>query len=87
MDTNSQVMKNTSQCQYPDPSMLARKALKEFFDNNRDNSKITVICPKCGKPPKVTVTPKGERTTVLCECKYIISGEINFFRRFDYKET
>lgn len=57
---------------------LARKALKEFWDNGRDNSKITVVCPKCGKSPTVTITPKGERTTCLCECKYIISCEINF---------
>ena len=82
MDTN----KNTSQFRDPKSSKLAREALKQFWDNNMDNSKITVICPKCGKPPKVTITPNGERTTVLCECKYIISGEINFCRPFWQKE-
>ncbi|MDE6016058.1 MAG: hypothetical protein K2H41_10235 [Acetatifactor sp.] len=79
-------MDTKSQCQYSESSMLAREALKQFWDNNMDNSKITVICPKCGKTPKVTITPKGEETRVLCECKYIISGEKNFWRAYEEKD-
>lgn len=80
MDINSQTPKNTSQ--YSESSILARKALRQYRDNNRDNSKITVTCPKCGKKPTVTITPRGERTTVLCECRYIRLGEINFSPSF-----
>lgn len=41
--------------------MLAKQAKREF---ERDG-KVTVVCPKCQKHPSVTMTSKGERTTVL----------------------
>ncbi len=54
--------------------MLARKARREI----RLTGKTTVVCPKCGTSPTITMTPKGERTTVSCKCGLIYDGEINF---------
>jgi hypothetical protein len=41
------------------------------------NGCITVVCPKCQKHPKMTTTPRGERTIISCPCRYILDGEIN----------
>lgn len=54
--------------------MLARKARREI----RLTGKTTAVCPKCGTSPTITTTPKGERTTVSCQCGLIYDGEINF---------
>lgn len=39
--------------------MLARQARREI----RLTGKTTVVCPKCGTSPIITMTPRGERTT------------------------
>lgn len=54
--------------------MLARQARREI----RLTGKTTVVCPKCGTSPVITMTPRGERTTVSCKCGLIYDGEINF---------
>lgn len=54
--------------------MLARQARREI----RLTGKTTVVCPKCGTSPVITMTPRGERTTVSCKCWLIYDGEINF---------
>lgn len=54
--------------------MLARQARREI----RLTGKTTVVCPKCGSSPVITMTPRGERTTVSCKCGLIYDGEINF---------
>ena len=38
----------------------------------------TVTCPRCRTIPVMTTTPGGERTTVYCECGFVIDAEINF---------
>jgi hypothetical protein len=54
-------------------SKLARQAMSEFYANG----KITTVCPKCNTYPVITTTPRGERTRVSCECRYIFTEEIN----------
>lgn len=54
--------------------ILARQARREI----RLTGKTAVVCPKCGTSPVITMTPRGERTTVSCKCGLIYDGEINF---------
>lgn len=49
---------------------LTDKAIAEF----ETNSKTSVICPKCNKPPIKTIT--GNRCKIRCECGYIYDSEI-----------
>ena len=56
------------------PSMLAKKAKREI----RQMGFTSIQCPKCGTSPEITVTSRGERTTVSCACGYIHDVEINF---------
>lgn len=58
----------------PESCKLARQARREI----RLTGKTTVVCPKCGTSPIITMTPRGERTTVSCKCGLIYDGEINF---------
>ena len=53
---------------------LAKQARREI----RLTGKTTVVCQKCGTSPVITMTPRGERTTVSCKCGLIYDGEINF---------
>lgn len=53
---------------------LAKQARREI----RLTGKTTVVCLKCGTSPVITMTPRGERTTVSCKCGLIYDGEINF---------
>lgn len=57
----------------PQSIILAKKAQQEW----NVAGKIQVLCPKCKKAPEITMTTKGERTTVSCECGYIYNCEIN----------
>ena len=58
----------------PESCKLAKLARREI----RLTGKTTVVCPKCGTCPTITMTPRGERTTVSCKCGLIYDGEINF---------
>ena len=71
MDTKT--VKSSSQ-DLNSPNMLAKKAKREI----RTMGFTTVMCPKCNGKPNITVTPKGERTIVSCDCGYIIDVDINF---------
>lgn len=71
---NIQMTKETLRPLSRESYMLARKARREI----RLTGKTTVVCPKCGTSPTITTTPKGERTTVSCQCGLIYDGEINF---------
>lgn len=42
------------------------------------NGCVTVVCPKCNKPPVITATTRDERSDISCECGYIRDGEIYF---------
>ena len=53
--------------------MLAKKARKEKIETGQ----ITVKCPKCQKIPEITMSSRGERTTISCSCGYIFNEEIN----------
>ena len=53
--------------------MLAKQAKREQMQNGY----VTGVCPKCKKHPIVTMSSRGERTTVSCECGYVFDGEIN----------
>lgn len=61
---------------YPsdESSMLAKKAHREL----EADSTTLVLCPKCQTRPTLTITPRGERSTVRCECGYIRNTEIHF---------
>ena len=54
--------------------VLAVQAKKEI----RERGYTTVTCPRCRTIPVMTTTPRGERTTVYCECGFVIDAEINF---------
>lgn len=69
---NNQTQKRTLWEISPQSVMLAKQVKREF----EKDGKVTVVCPKCQKRPNVTTTPKGERTTVRCECGYVFDGEI-----------
>ena len=56
------------------PNMLAKKAKSEL----RRNGKTAILCPRCNTVPTITMTPKGERTIVSCECGYVHDVDINF---------
>ena len=56
------------------PSMLAKKAKKEL----RQMGFTNIRCPKCDGTPEITMTSKGERTIVSCDCGYVHDVEINF---------
>ena len=56
------------------PVTLAKIAKKELRQTNSTNIK----CPKCGEPPEITMTSRGERTIVSCPCGYVHDIEINF---------
>ena len=68
-ETSRQYSKTT----FPKSYLLARAARKEFYETKN----ITIICPKCGAYPKMTMTENGERSTVRCKCGYICDTEIN----------
>lgn len=51
---------------------LADKARKEL----ETGSTTSVICPRCHSRPVLTVTPKGERSKIRCNCGYIYDAEI-----------
>ena len=53
--------------------MLVRKFKLEMMEKGSS----TVTCPVCGKNPKITNTPNGERTTIACKCGYIYDSEFN----------
>ncbi len=54
--------------------MLARQAQLE----QQRYGHVIVTCPKCHQHPKVTLTLRGERLTISCPCRYVLSGEIYF---------
>jgi hypothetical protein len=54
--------------------MLARQAHLE----QQRYGHVIVTCPKCHQHPKVTMTSRGERLTISCPCRYVLSGEIYF---------
>jgi transcription elongation factor Elf1 len=56
------------------PIMLAKRAKSEI----RTNGKTAIICPRCNTVPEITMTPKGERTIVSCQCGYVHDVDINF---------
>ncbi len=56
------------------PNMLAKKAKKEI----RQMGFTNIRCPKCGGSPEITMTSRGERTIVSCNCGYVHDVEINF---------
>ena len=64
----------------PEPIKIAYQAMTE----QAKDGCVTVACPKCMEHPKVSITPGGERTLVLCKCRYIQSGEIYFWLRVDF---
>ena len=76
MDT--QVKRDISQKELPISTSLTAKAMKEL----KDKVETSVICPKCGEQPKMTVAynPWGvlERIIVRCSCGYIRNMEIYF---------
>lgn len=57
----------------PNSSLLVKQAKEEL----EKYGEIKVICPKCGKIPKITTTSRSERTIIKCDCKYICDMEIN----------
>ncbi|MBR0236026.1 MAG: hypothetical protein IJQ37_06185 [Clostridia bacterium] len=57
----------------PESSALANKALGEMMNTG----KVSTICPKCLSAPTVTLTEHGQRTVIVCKCRYIYSIEIN----------
>jgi len=54
--------------------VLAKKARREL----EQDSKTSVICPKCKLHPTLTITQDNTRSNVRCDCGYIMSGEIYF---------
>ena len=68
------VMNERLQEELNNPSMLAKKAKKEM----KQMGFTSVRCPKCGSSPEITMTSKGERTIVSCDCGYVHDVEINF---------
>ena len=56
------------------PNMLAKRARTEIIQMGFTNIK----CPKCGTSPEITITSRGERTIVSCDCGYVHDVEINF---------
>ena len=56
----------------PKARELVNQAKREYDRNGY----VTVLCPKCHKPPVVTITPGGERRYVKCECGYLHDGVI-----------
>jgi hypothetical protein len=58
----------------PQSIMLAKQARLEQLKDGY----VTTICPKCNEHPKITTTPKGERTIISCPCGYVKNIEINF---------
>ena len=69
-----QTKKKTFPTISPQSIMLAKQARLE----QQKSGYVTVICPKCQKHPKITITSKGERTIVSCPCGYVKNIEINF---------
>lgn len=55
------------------PIMLAKRARIEIIQTGHTN----IRCPKCDTPPEITMTPRGERTIVSCDCGYVHNVEIN----------
>lgn len=72
MDT--EVANGKSQEILNNPNMLAKRARKEI----RQMGFTNIRCPKCGKAPEITMTSRGERTIVSCDCRYVHDVEINF---------
>ena len=66
-------MDNNFESRLKESSKLARQAMSEFLTTGE----ITMVCPKCSTHPVITTTPRGERTRVSCECRYIFTEEIN----------
>ncbi len=56
------------------PIMLAKQAKKEIRQMGHTN----IRCPKCNGTPEITMTSRGERTIVSCDCGYVHDVEINF---------
>lgn len=71
MDTA--VMNERSQEISNSPVMLAKIAKKEI----RTAGFTNIRCPKCGEMPEITMTSRGERTIVSCDCGYVHDVEIN----------
>ena len=55
----------------------SRELINKVWRELRLEGGTKEICPKCGETPKIVMTPKGERTTLLCKCFYIYDCEIN----------
>ena len=71
MDTT--ITNGKSQEESNNPIMLAKRAQREIIQTGYTNIK----CPKCDTPPELTMTPRGERTIVSCDCGYVHNVEIN----------
>jgi len=53
---------------------LAIKALREI----REHGTAVTPCPKRHTIPKLTMTSRGERRTISCECRHVFTEEIIF---------
>lgn len=71
---NSQMMNDISQIMSEQSRMLSRKAMRDLKTMDTTN----VTCPKCGTVPKMTVTPKHERITISCKCRYVLTRKLIF---------
>lgn len=70
----TQAKKETYPTISPQSISLANQARREWLETGE----VKVICPKCHEHPEITMTSRGERTTISCKCRYISNCEINF---------
>lgn len=57
----------------PQSSALAYQAMLEIHETG----KIQTVCPKCKTTLKISMSERGERTYVKCDCGYVYYCEIN----------